>query len=607
MGIAIRLGFVRPLNSINGPVVDDEIADFVVLSGPNGCGKSNFLEAIHQGAIAVEGVPQTQPGAIRFFGLAQLVATAEGAQSAMSFRDRWIQLSQHVASLVSQLTGQGYNIPRGSDQLEEAVRGRLVHDQQVTEPVLHRMVSQAGKRLIDFTDDDFRVYSPLLVGIRDPFTLTVGELFLTYHARKVRNEFLQWLAEKKQDPSVRPMTDEEFVGRYGPPPWELLDETLASIGLDYRFDPPVGTEEDLVYEARLVHGETGAVVTTAQLSSGEKTLMAVAMSLYTGSRLGEAIELPRVLLLDEPDASLHPSMVQSLLRVTGDVFCRQYGVKVLLATHSPSTVALAPAESIYTMRRSEFPRLRRVARDETLASLTVGLPTLSVRIENRRQVFVESEHDQACYQELFRLLHQSLATPISLEFIASGMGGQGNANAVIHLVTKLRGAGNTSVVGVVDRDERLGAPAGIYFIASRYSIENLVLDPLLVGTFLLREHIVSAEAMLLPPGLRHFKLEDQHAQAVSNFITESVRQEHDDITPVMISYVGGLSLAVPKFYLDLRGHDLEERLCKAFPRLRAHRAEALKRRVIETVVGDMPGFMPKEVVALFTSLLASDG
>ena len=103
----------------------------------------------------------------------------------------------------------------------------------------------------------------------------------------------------------------------------------------------------------------------------------------------------RVLLFDEPDAGLHPLMVRSLLQVIGDIFCERNGVKAIMTTHNASTVALAPEEALYTIRRTARSRLRRASsRDEALTGLTVGLPTLSVRVENRRQVFVESKEDE---------------------------------------------------------------------------------------------------------------------------------------------------------------------------------------------------------------------
>lgn len=601
----MRLQFVRPHKSIREEVTNDEIANFVVLSGPNGSGKSNLLEAIQLSATTIEGIPTGQPSQpsphIRLFGLAQLVTAASGAQSMSSFRDKWLQLQQQTEQLIRDSTPPYNNIALGSDQLEEAVKQRLIASRHVSPTALERMLTDAHKRLIDFTVDDFRRLAPLLLGVRDPFTLSVSELFLTYHQRRVRNDFLQWRLEHK-DAAGTPLTDEEFIRRYGPPPWELLNETLLLVGLEYAFAAPAGVEDDFLYEARLLHTPTGTGVTLDQLSSGEKTLMAIAMSLYVGSSLGEAIELPMALLLDETDASLHPSMVQSLLRVTDDIFSKRYGVVVILTTHSPSTVALAPIDSLYTMRRSGSPRLLRASRDQALRDLTVGIPTLSVRIENRRQVFVESEYDEACYESFYRLLKHRIASDFSLQFIASGKGGQGNAQAVKHLVTSLRGAGNDSVFGIVDRDSRQGAPEGVHFLAGRYSVENLVLDPLVIGTFLLREGIVSMSDIGLPDHLRHFELQEAQAQQIVDFVASKIVAPDDDTTQVTVAHVGGFATAVPRFCLDIQGHGLTQRLTTAFPRLNGF-GTGLMRAVVERSVGDRPDFAPQDVVQLLEALL----
>ena len=97
---------------------------------------------------------------------------------------------------------------------------------------------------------------------------------------------------------------------------------------------------------------------------------------------------PEVLLLDEADSTLHPSMIRSLLRVLNDVSVQRYGVKVILTTHSPTTVALAPEEAICTMRRTPSPRLQRTTRDHAVSALTVGISTLSVKLENKRQLLI---------------------------------------------------------------------------------------------------------------------------------------------------------------------------------------------------------------------------
>jgi hypothetical protein len=331
--------------------------------------------------------------------------------------------------------------------------------------------------------------------------------------------------------------------------------------------------------------------------------MAVAMTLYAGVRLGEAIDLPRVLLLDEADASLHPSMVASLLHVLDDLFVRRHGVRVMITTHSPSTVALAPEQTLYTMRRSPNPRLRRASRDDALKNLTVGVPTLSVSTDNRRQVFVESEYDEECYQALFTILRQRIESPLSLQFIASGKGGNGGATAVPHLVSSLRSAGNLSCFGIVDRDEREGAPDGIYYVSTRYALENLVLDPLLLGISLLRDGVVRPSDMGLPSDRRHFEVVSEDAQHVVDFVVQRVLKPHTDFEAAAIEYMGGFPADAPRQWLETNGHQLEVAITDAFPPLRRHR-EHLKLAVISGAVRDAPDCTPTEVLDLFERILA---
>jgi ABC-type branched-subunit amino acid transport system ATPase component len=597
----LRLTYVQPHKSIRGEVTEEEIADFVVLSGPNGAGKSNLLEAIQQGAVTIDGFGGQPPQGVRLFGVTQLAIAAEGPQNIGAYGNRWVQLEEVVKNAVSEFTQRiAAPLEPGSNELEAAVQTRVQQSRILSTRALERMLDESGKRLIEFDIDDYRRHVPLMMGVRDLFAITLNELFLTYHHRRGRNDYLQWL-EAKGRGAQGALSDENFSAKYGPPPWELLNEILTSVGLEYHFEAPRGSEDELTYEPLLIHNaDVRTTIRTSDLSSGEKTLLAVALTLYTGLKLGEAIELPRVLLLDEPDAVLHPSMAQNLLGMVDRTLCQQYGLKVILVTHAPSTVALAPEESLYTMRRIGVPRVQYVSRDAALAALLVGLPTLSVRQENRRTVFVESDHDEGCYQELFRLLRHHFNTPLSLEFIASGRGGQGNAEAVKHLVAKLRGAGN-SVQGIVDRDARAGAPEGIDFVPTRRALENLVLDPVAVGLLLLREGVIASEDAIGVP-LRHFEIQDDHVQALADHVATAIRRENDDDTGVTVRYIGGASVAVPQFYLALDGHRLEDRLMRRFPPLNQfHRT--LKMRVIQRALADVPAFIPQDVADLFQRLL----
>lgn len=141
-----------------------------------------------------------------------------------------------------------------------------------------------------------RRFAPLFPGTRDPFQFSLCELFLSYHNRHIRNLFLRWAFEKGEIADDQSLPSEEFKERFGPPPWDILNETAGLIGLEYSFVPPEGIEETAQFEVKLCHNDSQAEVTTDLLSSGEKTLLLITMTLYTGSQQGEAIELPRGLV-----------------------------------------------------------------------------------------------------------------------------------------------------------------------------------------------------------------------------------------------------------------------------------------------------------------------
>lgn len=597
----MRLTFVQARGTIKEVVTQDELPTLVVISGPNGAGKSNLLEAIYDGSLAASGIDQIGVGqpqpSVRKFRLAELIPAGDAAQSPTAYRHSYVAAYQNIENYRSGLEQPHSGFP--AEYRAEELRRVAIGSQWISSAALDHILESSEKSILEVQLQDFRDHHPLLGGVRDPFSISATEIFLSYHDRYNQNRFEQWRAEKG-DTRIYPLTQEQFFSNYGPPPWEVLDETLTLLGLPYRFTPPEGTEDSLTYIAQLEHLVTGDRVTTDQLSSGEKTLLTIALTLFTGERLDRSIEMPKLLLLDETDASLHPMMIQSLLTVLVELFGSRYGVTVFLTTHSPTTVALAPEEALYVMRRSEQPRLIKSSRDEALGSLLVGLPTLSVSVDNRRQVFVESEDDERCYDALYGLIRDRLDSQFSLHFIASGRGGQGNSDAVVRLVRQLREAGNDRVRGIVDRDDRHGAPEGVFFCGDRYAIENLILDPLAVGVYLLRQGLISG-ADVGHDGLRHFQVDVATAQAVVDFVTTRVLG--DVSRDVNVAYVGGFTCEVATEWLNHQGHDLEDKVTNTFKALKQD-AKALKYRIVNNALADTPACVPREVVDLMMQLLA---
>ena len=136
---------------------------------------------------------------------------------------------------------------------------------------------------------------------------------------------------------------------------------------------PEGSDYFGNFVLKLVHTtKPGLEVDFSNLSSGERVLMALVASIYKSSSDNY---FPDVLLLDELDASLHPSMMKNMLSVIRDVFLSR-DVKVILVTHSPTTIALSPENSIFIMNRAGVNRIEKSSRNEALTILTEGFATL---------------------------------------------------------------------------------------------------------------------------------------------------------------------------------------------------------------------------------------
>ncbi|MDT0619452.1 ABC transporter ATP-binding protein, partial [Salinisphaera sp. P385] len=136
--------------------------------------------------------------------------------------------------------------------------------------------------------------------------------------------------------------------------------------LDFRVEPPP-LHEVGSYEPKLTKLSSEVEMRFQDLSSGEKVLMSFALCLYNATDARQEKPFPKLLLLDEVDAPLHPSMVVSLIDTVREVLVEGKGVSVIMTTHSPSTVALAPEEALYEMN-SAGPKVEKYQKVERFLS-----------------------------------------------------------------------------------------------------------------------------------------------------------------------------------------------------------------------------------------------
>ena len=80
------------------------------------------------------------------------------------------------------------------------------------------------------------------------------------------------------------------------------------------------------------------------LSSGHKIV------LLTITKLVESVEERTLVLMDEPEAHLHPPLLAALIRAVSDLLINRNGVAIV-ATHSPVVLQEAPRSCVWKLRR----------------------------------------------------------------------------------------------------------------------------------------------------------------------------------------------------------------------------------------------------------------
>ena len=131
---------------------------------------------------------------------------------------------------------------------------------------------------------------------------------------------------------------QECEKKYGIFPWNFANEMFKkyseeSFVFKYKFEKPMEIAHEGI-KANLINGNEENI-DFENLSSGEKMLLALTLFLYK-SKINR--NFPKLLLLDEIDVTLHPSMCKKVIEILKEIFVEN-GIKIILTTHNPSLVA----------------------------------------------------------------------------------------------------------------------------------------------------------------------------------------------------------------------------------------------------------------------------
>lgn len=602
----------------------------VVLTGRNGSGKTRFLSAIKENHSRVFINNKS-------LGLGDILSVDKMVPSFDCSNNHKLDMAK-VYSLFSKIEfdkdgGVGSRI---QFRVDDGVGGVNIL------PMLRRMARVLGKSIAELTLDEMELYYcksyHAIVG-----GLDVASIFNDYRRSKDTNEQYEFRAVVKNH-DVAFLSPELFLERFGPEPWVELNNLMRSVfNGKFLFSEPVAGDRDFSCSYTLVQ-DNGESIGIDGLSSGESVLLWLVLTLFTSAYIdGEFLNRPKIIVFDEPDAHLHPKMVECMYWAFRD-FSERFGCYVIFTTHSPTTVALAKGGDVYAVADNS---ISAVSKDVAINELLVGVTKIAVDPENRRQVYVESLYDAESFQTIYDFMSSKstygLDNGVSLSFIPSGgkvpqsllinslrrfapdlndgevgefvrsVNGVGSCSQVYGTVESLLKVGSRTVRGVVDWDGRNESSDGVIVFSENraYAIENVILDPLSVVSF-----VVSAAHDKYPlayfcgrdVGTDEWAKDDELLQrSVEVFVSKVLGCEF--CADSEVKYTSGLCMVTDQRYLysaSETGHSLEMKIVDSFPEIKKliRREGDLKRIVasLHMTKNYSSRFIPSDFLSLFKAL-----
>ncbi|WP_083413911.1 AAA family ATPase [Curtobacterium sp. MCBA15_013] len=157
---------------------------------------------------------------------------------------------------------------------------------------------------------------------------------------------------------------------------------------------------DLADEGRLTSAEARsdfeerAAKLFRRLSSGHKIV------LLTTTRLVETVTAETLVILDEPEAHLHPPLLSAFTRALSDLMQQQNGLAII-ATHSPVILQEVPVRCVRRVQRSgKSQRIERVEIEsfgENIGTLTNAVFGLEVRDSGFHKMILELASESGGY------------------------------------------------------------------------------------------------------------------------------------------------------------------------------------------------------------------
>lgn len=224
-------------------------------------------------------------------------------------------------------------------------------------------------------------------------------------------------------------------------------------------------------------------ISPSDLSAGERIEFMVLLWQFTKRNQNQT----GIILLDEPDAHLHPSLVKEIIDIIKIKLVHEMRLQVIMTTHNPITISFIPRECLFLMENNPpnfFPQIKQVANKREAINILSG--NLIYINEPFAVVFVEGEIDKIFYSILANRLNDARLINMQIAFKVHGQGetsDYSNCDMVKNLIKKMTEGKNGEalsqfIFGIIDGDNKKHGPSNNLKAVNRYSVENYIFDPI---------------------------------------------------------------------------------------------------------------------------------
>lgn len=332
-----------------------ELPSFTLLIGKNGSWKSHFLQAIKEWRIQYNNAWSND---VALFSFEDFLIKNQNKISKWTIdglkkwirnnfqndRQKFINIDNQIKNIYNSEFPYQQKIgdPQYSKLIQNVVDAitRIAWKNLQFKALWLSWVLSSSTFFTDLTEEEF--YQNANFDEFDYSLMTnLSEIFVNYAVE---------LAIQRNRNKLEEITDEELLKYEENSPWSFVNKIFMEFWLPHEITYPefdlekaVRVGQNLEFQVQLKIQDE--IIDFESLSSGERILCALAITLFQNSKE----HFPNVVLLDEVDTFLHPSMIQNLINVIQGVFLEKW-CKVILTSHSPTTVALVEEESIFEMQ-----------------------------------------------------------------------------------------------------------------------------------------------------------------------------------------------------------------------------------------------------------------